>query len=60
MDLFKLIGIGTAIAALFFAVIVLAVDACTIAVVSSILSAFICIAYIVIMIIGMVRIPANN
>ena len=60
MDLFKLIGIGTAIAALFFAVIVLAVHACTIAVVSSILSAFICIAYIVIMIIGMVRIPAND
>ena len=60
MDLFKLIGIATAIAALFFAVIVLAVHACTIAVVSSILSAFICIAYIVIMIIGMVRIPAND
>ena len=60
VDLFKLIGLGSSIVVLFIAVIVLALDACTVAVVSAILSALVCIAYIVFTIIDLVRIPVRN
>ena len=59
-NLFSLIGLGTSILVLVFSIMVIADHSCAVAIVSSVLSAFVCIIYIFIMIVGIYRVPAKR